>query len=86
MVALNSAVAVAAVRGGTNETDLLYGTAYADTIYALADGDALVGCWGNDRVYRWFVGFGEGTDWDSGEPDSWSDRSAFMGIEQARFG
>ena len=51
LVALSSAVAVAAVRGGTNETDLLYGTACADTIYALADGDALVGFWGNDRIY-----------------------------------
>ena len=51
LVALSSAVAVAAVRGGTNETDLLYGTACADTICALADGDALVGFWGNDRIY-----------------------------------
>ncbi len=38
-------------RAGAHETDLLYGTAYADTIYALADGDALVGFWGNDRIY-----------------------------------
>lgn len=63
LVALSSAVAVAAVRGGTNETDLLYGTGYADTIYALADDDGLVGYWGDDLL----IG-GSGNDWIYGGP------------------